>query len=110
MSEGYEKSKLKKQLTVRKRGKEPSTAAAASQNEESKSVASTATRKSAGTPGYLGKFWKKNAPTYLQHRPSSKMAFDAAFFITSVIVVAKLGQTMNDMIAEFVPSEASLRQ
>ena len=38
------------------------------------------------------------------------MVFDMAFFTASVLVVVKLGKQMNDMMQDFVPSEASLRQ
>lgn len=66
MSEGnFERTKLKKQLTQRKRGKEPTPAAAdAAPAEEAKSTG-PARKSSLGSNTFIGKQWKKYAPTYL---------------------------------------------
>ena len=109
-SQSFERTKLKKQLTQRKRGKEP---AAAIQDEEKKSAVSAAnstkTSSAGSSKGIIARKWKEYAPSYLQQRPTAKIAFDVAFFAASVLVVAKLGKHMNNMIADLVPTEASLR-
>ena len=38
------------------------------------------------------------------------MMFDVAFFTASVVIIVKFGKQMNQMMQDFVPSEASLRQ
>jgi len=88
--QSFERTKLRKQLTQRKRGKEPS-AAASSAAEETKSAAS-ATSKGVRKPWFFSAYMKKYAPSYLMQRPTSKMAFDFAFFTVSAIVIMKLGQ------------------
>ncbi len=110
-SENFQRTKLRKQLTQRKRGKEPSAAAASDKgaNEESKVAASTVSR-TARKPWFFEKTLREWAPTYMHQRPTKKMMFDIAFFTASVVVVVKFGKHMNQMLQDFVPSEASLRQ
>lgn len=106
--QSFERTKLKKQLTQRKRGKEP-TVSADTPAEEVKSTASTK-KSSYGSPnGFVGKQWKKHAPTYMQSRPTSKMAFDVCFFAASALFVIKMGKTMNDILSNQIPTEASMR-
>ena len=38
------------------------------------------------------------------------MLIDAAFFTVSLVVVVKLGKGLNNMLDDYVPSEASMRQ
>ena len=111
----YTKSKLQKQLTQRKRGSTPKPGAKAKKGkstdgdeEESKKSASSVKSKRGEQSG-LYKTWRQYAPTYLHQRPASKMMFDAAFFAVSLVVVCKLGKGLNDMISDYVPSEASMR-
>ena len=62
--QSFERTKLKKQLTQRKRGKEPS-AAAASQPEETKSVGASSVTSSSRKQSFLYKKWREYAPSYL---------------------------------------------
>ena len=69
-SENFERTKLRKQLTQRKRGKEPSaaaaSAAASNKGEESKMAASTVSSSSISRkPWFFEKTVKKYAPSYL---------------------------------------------
>ena len=90
--QSFERTKLRKQLTQRKRGKEPR-AAASSAPEETKSVNSSSTTKSSkGKPWLFQGYLKKWVPSYLQQRPTAKIAFDVAFFTVSAVVIIKLGQ------------------
>ena len=83
----FERTKLKKQLTQRKRGKEPT--GAIEQNPEEVKTAAPATKKGTpAAPSILYKKWKEYAPTYLAQRPPSKMVFDICFFATSVVLIA----------------------
>ena len=109
-------SKLQKQLTVRKRGKTPKPGKkAAKEAEDEEEVKSAVEKKLSGKPARketsaLYKEWRKWTPTYLHQRPPSKMVFDAAFFAVSLVFVVKLGKAANDMLADYVPTEASMRE
>ena len=52
----------------------------------------------------------KIMPQSLRRKVSSKLAFDVALFAGAVILIYKFGKPANDMIVDFVPSEASIRQ
>ncbi len=86
-----ERTKLRKQLTQRKRGKEPS-AGASSAPEETKSAVSNTSSKSSRKQWFFSPYLKKWVPSYLTQKPTSKIAFDVAFFTVSAIVICKLGQ------------------
>ena len=112
--DGFERTKLKKQLTQRMRKNKDGKGAASggpkaiTAAEETKSTASKASSKKSSfvMPAVV----KKYAPSYLTQRPSSKVVFDIAFFTAAAFVIYKFGKTFNDSISAFVPTEASLRQ
>ena len=110
--DGFERTKLKKQLTQRMRknkdGKGAGGPKAITAAEETKSTASKASSKKSSfvMPAVV----KKYAPTYLTQRPSYKVVFDVAFFSAAAFIIYKFGKQMNDSISAFVPTEASLRQ
>ena len=103
----YERSKLKKQLTQRKRGKTPTAASEA--EEEKKSEKSTATKSSFVKKSALQKELAKYLPSCIV-QPSKGNLFDIAFFACAAIVIYKFGNQMNDTIRDIVPTEATLRQ
>ena len=112
--DGFERTKLKKQLTQRMRKnkdnkgapKAVTSSAAAEETKSTVSKSSASKKASWGMPSVV----KHYAPTYLTQRPSSKMLFDVAFFSAAAFIIYKFGKQMNDSIAQFVPTEASLRQ
>ena len=103
----YERSKLKKQLTQRKRGKTPTAASEA--EEEKKSEKSTATKSSFVKKSALQKELAKYLPGCIV-QPKMGNLFDFAFFACATFVIYQFGNQMNDTIRDIVPTEATLRQ
>ena len=95
----FERTKLKRQMTQRKRGKEPTLSTSDKPAAEEAKSTFSSKKSSAASNGFIAKQWKKYAPTYLQSRPTGKMCFDVCFFAASALFVAKMGKTMNDMLA-----------
>ena len=92
MDQNYERTKLKKSITMRKRGKEAGT-------EESKeAVKKRAQSKKAASPGYASQAYQKFMPSMLQKKVSARTAFDVTLFAASVWVIYKYGQSFNNYI------------
>ena len=107
--EDYQRTKLKKQMTLRKRGKEPGTGASdKGAAEESKKDKKAAVKKA--EPGFLQKKLGGYMPKSLKGKVNAKTAFDIGAFFAAAFCIYKYGQGANDMIAEIVPTEASMRQ
>ena len=103
----YERSKLKKQLTQRKRGKTPT--AASEVEEEKKSEKTTSTKSSFVKKNALQKELGKYLPQCIV-APKMGNLFDIAFFVGSAFLIYQFGNQMNDTIRDIVPTEATLRQ
>ena len=102
----YQRTKLKKQMTLRKRGKEPGTGAG------DKGAAAEETKKATvkkSEPGFLQKKFGSMMPTSIKKKMNAKLIFDLTAFFGAAYCIYKWGQGANDYIAEMVPTEASMR-
>ena len=107
----FEKTKLKKQLTQRKRGKQAGSTGAASKKAASETQSQTST---VSKDGFITRNLKKFAPASLSSSLTDKelksKALTLAFFATSAFVIVKFGKQMNDMLQDYIPNEASIRK